>query len=349
MLEIIGYIIQSIIAFIVAVFRPICNGGAPKMLQKTCPPLPAPPVRASAAYLGIELTDAMPEADYAELRNRLHWGQRKLLISEIDFLTQYRDTPGVVVYAGAADGKHIPFLADMFPEREFHLYDPREFDPAVHKHARIRINPHSKSGFFTIETCGNYAKVQVLFISDIRSSPDRYSFDAFEQCVVNDLELQTDILHAMRPAAAMLKFRLPFSVRKGRDPRMIKYLDGSVRLQAWGPPDTTETRLITTGLSEKPYDACVYERQMAYWNGYMRTANFGNLDAHELGFTTHVTLGELWHQEVETVGADCYVETVILMRYLTRDGPVTADAFVALRDAITKKLTNTGFMSRLRA
>src|SRR5580700_407844 len=41
---------------------------------------------------------------------KLHWGQRKLLMTEIDFLTDFsmneKNKKVLVVYAGAADGKH---------------------------------------------------------------------------------------------------------------------------------------------------------------------------------------------------------------------------------------------------
>ena len=50
----------------------------------------------------------------------LHWGQRKLLLSEIDFLTDFIDLSKnkqkiLIIYAGAADGKHISLLSKMFP------------------------------------------------------------------------------------------------------------------------------------------------------------------------------------------------------------------------------------------
>jgi hypothetical protein len=58
-----------------------------------------------------------------------HWGQRKLLLSEIEFLTDWAplDRDSIVVYAGAAPGTHIAFLAEMFPRLSFVLVDPSEF------------------------------------------------------------------------------------------------------------------------------------------------------------------------------------------------------------------------------
>ena len=58
-----------------------------------------------------------------------HWGQRKLLLTEIDFLNyclKYRDEKIHILYAGAAHGTHLPFLLNLFPNLTFHLYDPAD-------------------------------------------------------------------------------------------------------------------------------------------------------------------------------------------------------------------------------
>ncbi len=60
------------------------------------------------------LEEDAPRAPYRrrkdEVKSVIHWGQRKLLVAEIEFLTMYAgtrksDTPQPVVYAGAAPGK----------------------------------------------------------------------------------------------------------------------------------------------------------------------------------------------------------------------------------------------------
>lgn len=51
------------------------------------------------------LTDDSPRLPYRrrnmEGKSALHWGQRKLLISEIEFLTRFGEDGCCVVYAGA--------------------------------------------------------------------------------------------------------------------------------------------------------------------------------------------------------------------------------------------------------
>ena len=71
--------------------------------------------------------------DYVKPKNRyedkdvIHWGQRKLFLSELWFLTHYGHLAKNVVYAGAASGTHIPFLVTLFPDHYFILVDPGKF------------------------------------------------------------------------------------------------------------------------------------------------------------------------------------------------------------------------------
>jgi hypothetical protein len=78
--------------------------------------------------------------DYAN-----HWGQRKLLLTEIDFLNQVmsdRNEKIDIIYAGAAHGTHIPILFGFFPNIRLHLYDPAVFD--------MKLEPLVKAGKITI-------------------------------------------------------------------------------------------------------------------------------------------------------------------------------------------------------
>ena len=72
----------------------------------------------------------------------LHWGQRKLLMSEIEFLSsmyvQCASSLPLIVYAGAAPGYHIPFLVELFPCARFVLVDPSTFGILPHERITIR-------------------------------------------------------------------------------------------------------------------------------------------------------------------------------------------------------------------
>jgi hypothetical protein len=89
-----------------------------------------------------------------------HWGQRKLFLTELQFLTyciceKYKNkTKFIVIYTGAASGDHLPFLASLFSHVEFHLYDPKEFNSQLYRNKKqFKINPYKdknkENGIFT--------------------------------------------------------------------------------------------------------------------------------------------------------------------------------------------------------
>jgi hypothetical protein len=70
-----------------------------------------------------------PRQSKEEHGTGIHWGQRKLLMCEIEFLCKHAKSGDTVVYAGAAPGRHILTLAELlFPELDFQLYDPAPFN-----------------------------------------------------------------------------------------------------------------------------------------------------------------------------------------------------------------------------
>lgn len=184
-----------------------------------------------------------------DLKLTLHWGQRKLLLAEIYFLSKY--AAETVVYAGAAPGDHIPALAKMFPGRQFILYDPREFSAKILAGIKnIAVNRAE----FTNEDAQKYQGKNVLFISDIRTS------DSSDGKIAEDMELQKQWHEIINPAASLLKFRLPYASGK-----KIQYLRGDILIQPWAPHTSTETRLIvpkSNYMMSCEYDARLYERQM---------------------------------------------------------------------------------------
>jgi hypothetical protein len=88
----------------------------------------------------------------------IHWGQRKLLLSEVEFLTLYGHLSSVVVYAGAAPGTHTGYLARLFPQHRFVLLDPAPF--TVRETDRILC----RNELFTDDVAREFAGKGVLFI-----------------------------------------------------------------------------------------------------------------------------------------------------------------------------------------
>ena len=83
---------------------------------------------------------------FSDQYKKLHWGQRKLLISEIDFLNRVNECEAFynskelnsipknkvktfnVIYPGSAPGYKLFFLLLLFPHTTFYLWDPAKFD-----------------------------------------------------------------------------------------------------------------------------------------------------------------------------------------------------------------------------
>ena len=59
--------------------------------------------------------------------NICHLGQRKLLLTEIEFYNKcikFNENNNIVIYAGSALGEHQTIIAKMFPKLKFILIDP---------------------------------------------------------------------------------------------------------------------------------------------------------------------------------------------------------------------------------
>ena len=216
-----------------------------------------------------------------EVKNVIHWGQRKLLLSEIEFLTlyfnkhQHLSKPVYVIYAGSAPGIHILYLANIFPNVHFELYDPRVFSKKLDKCSRI--NTHRQ--YFTNETASQWKSIDhpdkaILFISDIRTGDvETMTLLEVEERVKIDNQWQMDWYDIMKPLLSMFKYRLPYD-SDGKTP----YLYGDIYLGVYAPATSTETRLIVGENADmKIYDNREFEEQLFYFNNYERILNYDNL------------------------------------------------------------------------
>ena len=123
-----------------------------------------------------------------------HYGQHKLLLTEILFFSLHGSEHCNVIYAGAAPGDHNTFLSNLFPSYHFDLVDParwnKEFvqkypilgtlheapltDATMMEHKySVRDEVTVWHGWFTNELAHmfgkKYADKPLLFLSDIRS------------------------------------------------------------------------------------------------------------------------------------------------------------------------------------
>ena len=213
----------------------------------------------------------------SEFRPPLHWGQRKLLLEEIEFLTNFGNLAKIVLYIGAADGRHISYLANLFNEHQFILYDPGKYDKSLFGIKNVEIHVET----FTDQLAIKYSETKLLFISDIRTIPEGYTkticldelddtIDDLADNIKVDMEMQKNWYYILKPQATMLKFRLPYI------PGKTEYLDGDLYYQLWAPSTSTETRLVIKGSDAKTkiYDNIEYESILYRFNRCTRIQKF---------------------------------------------------------------------------
>jgi hypothetical protein len=240
------------------------------------------------------------------------WGQRKLGMALIQFLTIFWDKSKVpdpvVVYAGAAEGRNIAMAIFLFPEvKEWHLYDPNPFNVNVDMIVEyMRINYKGMTpfndvkkkeeiskkliihtgdnGWFSDDVAKIYSQGvyvnRVFFLSDIRSADSTFTNEEFEIGVWKDMIAQSNWHKIIKPVKSQLKFRLPYTRETEDDLRVIKYLSGTVYKQMYEKATSTEARLVPDDLTpdgiapEVSWNYQRYESAMFYHNVIVRTQFF---------------------------------------------------------------------------
>lgn len=239
--------------------------------------------------------------DARDFQSRCHWGQKKLLLSEIQFLTkvcQKLNTKTLkdyaVVYVGAAHGFHFPILYNMFPDLIWLLYDPAKFSKEAYMHTqkeKVKIF----NQFFTDDTI-NHAKKnaenkKILFISDIRLTPN-------EEAIMKDMTSQAKWGTELSADFMLLKYKPPYEDENTKqfktniindlqvNPNYIKnpelkaddktflYLKGDIYIQLFAHIHSVELRLMVEKVNNKyELDTISYgdiEKKMFYFNTSIR-------------------------------------------------------------------------------
>lgn len=204
---------------------------------------------------------------HGDVKRAPKWGQMKLLLGEILWLTKHLDRvkcPEIIlVVMGAAPGMHYAALAQMFDEiKEIHLWDSNPFAKDLDvDNPRIKL---FRQRMYEQDAV-NYAnsKLPIFFVSDIRSvgvgmtkeNGEKVTERDIEEGVWRDHELQRNVMELIQPESSLLKFRLPYYFpHKNWQPLNKNYLAGQIYVQCFGPPSTTETRLVPRKLDEKTPD-----------------------------------------------------------------------------------------------
>lgn len=213
------------------------------------------------------------DPEYKPLTN-IHMGQRKLLLSEIQCITQWYSKNGTtskhptVLYIGAAPGTHLLLLSDMFPQVKFVLYDGAKFDNKLKAKADVFALHNTFVTTEVVTTIKSEKYKNCIFICDIRL--DASDHESFEKGVSRDMSLQQDWMNILQPDMALLKFRLPYTMKHGDT---LRYNTGKILYGIWPSVTSGETRLLVTKKEigvEKVYDFKTYEEVMFFHNKYER-------------------------------------------------------------------------------
>lgn len=245
-------------------------------------------VKCEPCILTKEYRPIITQDDMPEWRST-HLGQRKLLLSEIMFLSLCLDQPNtVVVYAGAAPCDHLSFLLKLFPTVSFVLVDPERWcqELATNRYFLCKSNYTDKPvatkvnsrvtvyhGLFTdsLAHClgEQFAMQPLLFISDVRPTnleDQCKTINERNDVVKQNMEMQKTWYHILNSyrkvhAKAMFKFK-PIMTET-----YTRYLSGDLFYQAWSQLRSTELRLITMNSQEdKDYDNRWLEKHLCYLN-----------------------------------------------------------------------------------
>lgn len=269
-----------------------------------------------------------------------HIGQRKLLLSEMNFLCSATQTNSAltILYVGAAPGHHLVILSKLFQKCKFILYDGAPFAKELHDDP-TRFELHNE--YFTNETCQKYKDIEnLIFISDIRlSAPDK---NVFEDQVSRDMEVQRDWVRLLRPKLSLLKFRLPYFLKHGDT---YRYLQGTLYYGIWPKRSSGESRLLVTREDlDKPevdYDFQAYEETMAYHNDIRRPHQFTDYVRKDRPqFKPYVTPSHrLGHDRYSPTGYcacyDCIAELQVFQDYIdTCASHMTLDDVIMMSKAM---------------
>lgn len=215
------------------------------------------------------------------VKKAVKWGQLKLFTSELQFLNKYWDPKAIpspiILYIGAAPGNHINFLARMFPQAIFYLYDSQPFDSRLSQLSNVTVTQR----YFQDEDIEAFKPFndRLFLISDIRSLAYEKGFQGIEEyerkneeMAMEDMNLQMRWVQELQPVKAHLKFRLPYEYKwTDNNSKYTLFLDGDLYKQPWSAPTSTETRLVPDlNLPLRNWDFRVYESMMFYHNNVIR-------------------------------------------------------------------------------
>jgi hypothetical protein len=219
---------------------------------------------------------AVSKQELRTFRYAAHRSQIKLCV-ELEAIVRALDRyPGLkyVLYAGAAPGDHIAFLAEALPRLEFHLVDPTESRVTDHYQdfPGVEARIHITRALFTVELADQWREraSETFFISDVHTGGhDQES----GREIRGAMQAQRDWWERAHFAASLLRFRIDEGARTP-----YEYLAGGILLQPFGPDTAAEGRLFVWGdAGRQSYDCQGYTKYYYWLNTVIREwASFDN-------------------------------------------------------------------------
>lgn len=212
------------------------------------------------------------------LQTTEQWLYRQLLLSEIEFLTEYSNESNcLVVYAGAAPGIHLNYLSDLFPQVEFVLIDSN----AILTEQNDRITIIEKN--FNEKLAKKYAKEErrILFICNKGTN--------------DDLMLWQSNINSY---ASLLPIHFCST--------SFQFYDGRILLNLWSPRNSFECRLIVEkDASIITYETHQFKKAISYFQNHLRLMYY----EHDLNEIETEGLDHCY---------DCQAEIFILEKYVRK-------------------------------
>ena len=212
------------------------------------------------------------------LQTTEQWLYRQLLLSEIEFLTEYSNESNcLVVYAGAASGIHLNYLSDLFPQVEFVLIDSN----AILTEQNDRITIIEKD--FNEKLAKKYAKEErrILFICN--------------KGINDDLMLWQSNINSY---ASLLPIHFCST--------SFQFYDGRILLNLWSPRNSFECRLIVEkDASIITYETHQFKKAISYFQNHLRLMYY----EHDLNEIETEGLDHCY---------DCQAEIFILEKYVRK-------------------------------
>jgi len=246
----------------------------------------------------VEETWPFRELSQADSRSKgYHWGQRKLMITEIRFLTECVSVGGSdmisVLYAGCRPGWHISGLLDLFPTVKILGIDLEPPGSDLHprfEYAQMRLEDVPPETFQMVDH----------MIADIGTSRS-----------LNEI---SDHLHIMVEAGRKVRRTSMIKLRLDHMEDSILIPEGDIHLSPWRGRFSDECRLVfDSGAHLRFLNTGLMRRRMYYFNRHCRTSVQRGRESLLIACPCH----------------DCNLETAILQRHLEVSGSATPIAYLS--------------------